>query len=106
VSQAITWFFEQVEVGNILEDGCASHNNFLPCCSTLLERYRHDTRAWSISGNNFRGNYNEVQFAKNNKILSFKTSSKTSHCAAFLLSFSISLTNHQPATRSTGIACP
>ena len=55
VSRAITWFFEQVEEGIILEDDCVPHPDFFPYCTTLLERYRHDTRVWCISGNNFQG---------------------------------------------------
>ena len=54
VSRAITWFFEQVEAGIILEDDCVPHPDFFPYCSALLERYRHDTRVWCISGNNFQ----------------------------------------------------
>ena len=52
--RAISWFFEQVEEGIILEDDCVPHPDFLPYCTTLLERYRHDTRIWCISGNNFQ----------------------------------------------------
>jgi hypothetical protein len=52
VSRAITWFFEQVEEGIILEDDCVPHPDFFPYCATLLERYRHDTRVWSITGRN------------------------------------------------------
>jgi hypothetical protein len=54
VSRAITWFFEQVEEGIILEDDCVPHPDFFPYCATLLERYRHDERLWCISGNNFQ----------------------------------------------------
>jgi hypothetical protein len=54
VSRAITWFFEQVEEGIILEDDCVPHPDFFPYCATLLDRYRHDTRVWCISGNNFQ----------------------------------------------------
>lgn len=54
VSRAITWFFDQVEEGIILEDDCVPHSDFFPYCATLLERYRHDTRVWCISGNNFQ----------------------------------------------------
>ena len=50
--RAISWFFEQVEEGIILEDDCVPHPDFLSHCSDLLERYRQDTRVWSISGNN------------------------------------------------------
>ena len=54
VSRAITWFFEQVEEGIILEDDCVPHPDFFPYCTTLLERYRHDTRVWSVCGSNFQ----------------------------------------------------
>ena len=50
ISGAITWFFEQVEEGIILEEDCIPHPDFFPYCAELLERYRHDTRIWHISG--------------------------------------------------------
>lgn len=54
VSSAITWFFEHVEEGIILEDDCVPHSTFFPFCSRLLERYRYDERIMVISGNNFQ----------------------------------------------------
>lgn len=54
VSRALTWFFEQVDEGIVLEDDCVPHPDFFPYCTTLLERYRHDTRVWCISGSNFQ----------------------------------------------------
>ena len=54
VSRAITWFFEHVEEGIILEDDCVPHPDFFPYCSTLLNYYRNDTRVWCISGSNFQ----------------------------------------------------
>lgn len=54
VSRAITWFFEHVEEGIILEDDCVPHPDFFSYCTILLERYRHDARLWCISGNNFQ----------------------------------------------------
>lgn len=54
VSHAITWFFEQVEEGIILEDDCVPHPDFFPYCAALLKRYRDDTRVWCISANNFQ----------------------------------------------------
>ena len=54
VSRAITWFFDQVEEGIILEDDCVPHPDFFPYCQTLLDRYRCDTRVWCISGSNFQ----------------------------------------------------
>jgi hypothetical protein len=54
VRRAITWFFEQVEEGIILEDDCVPHPDFFPYCADLLAHYRHDTRVWCISGSNFQ----------------------------------------------------
>lgn len=54
VSRAITWFFEQVEEGIILEDDCVPHPDFFIYCTNLLEYYRNDTRVWSICGSNFQ----------------------------------------------------
>ena len=42
VSSAISWFFDNVEEGIILEDDCVSSISFLPFCSELLEYYRND----------------------------------------------------------------
>ena len=50
IAGAITWFFERVEEGIILEEDCIPHPDFFPYCAELLERYRHDTRVWHISG--------------------------------------------------------
>ena len=52
--RAISWFFEHVEEGIILEDDCVPHPYFFSYCATLLELYRHDTRVWCVSGNNFQ----------------------------------------------------
>ena len=54
VSSAITWFFEHEEAGIVLEDDCVPHPDFFVYCRELLERYRHDTRIWCISGDNFQ----------------------------------------------------
>jgi hypothetical protein len=55
VSSAITWFFENVEEGIILEDDCLPHPTFFRFGAELLERYRDDERVVGIGGNNFRG---------------------------------------------------
>lgn len=54
VSQAISWFFEQVEEGIILEDDCVPHPDFFSYCAELLERYREDKRIFSVCGSNFQ----------------------------------------------------
>ena len=53
VSGAISWFFEQVEEGIVLEDDCLPHPDFFPYCETLLGRYRDEARVATISGTHF-----------------------------------------------------
>jgi len=52
VSSAISWFFENVEEGIILEDDCLPSKSFFNYCEVLLEKYRHDTRIMHISAEN------------------------------------------------------
>jgi hypothetical protein len=54
VSRAISWFFEQVEEGVILEDDCVPHTDFFAYSSELLERFRNERRVSCISGSNFQ----------------------------------------------------
>lgn len=50
ISQAITWFFEHVEQGIILEDDTLPHNSFFKFCEELLEYYKNEDKVMSISG--------------------------------------------------------
>lgn len=52
VSSAITWFFENVPEGIILEDDCKPAPRFFPFCCELLERYRDVPRVAQIGGFN------------------------------------------------------
>lgn len=52
VSGAITWFFENVEQGIILEDDCLPSQSFFRFCQELLERYKDEERIMAISGYN------------------------------------------------------
>ncbi len=54
ISSAITWFFEQVPEGIILEDDCLPHLSFFRYCEELLQKYRDDERIMLISGANFQ----------------------------------------------------
>lgn len=54
VSEAISWFFTQVEEGIILEDDTLPNISFFKFCRNLLERYREDETIMHISGNNFQ----------------------------------------------------
>jgi hypothetical protein len=52
VQAGISWFFENVEAGIILEDDCLPDLSFFDFCTDMLERYRDDTEVLQISGNN------------------------------------------------------
>jgi len=54
VSGAITWFFENVEEGIILEDDTLPDLSFFNFCKTLLEKYRNDDKIKMMGGNNFQ----------------------------------------------------
>ena len=54
ISEAITWFFENVEEGIILEDDCLPHISFFEYCDRMLQRYLNDDSIWSIAGTKFR----------------------------------------------------
>ena len=47
---AITWFFEHVEEGIILEDDTKPSQEFFRYCAEMLEYYRDDDRVMSVSG--------------------------------------------------------
>lgn len=51
-AEAITWFFDQVEEGIVLEDDCLPHPDFFRFCSELLTRFRNDSNVGMISGTN------------------------------------------------------
>ncbi len=52
VTAAITWFFEHVERGIILEDDVIPVPSFFPFCVELLDRYANDERVFAVSGCN------------------------------------------------------
>lgn len=53
ISGAITWFFENVEEGIILEDDTLPATSFFNFCKELLERYRDDSQVKIICGGNY-----------------------------------------------------
>jgi hypothetical protein len=67
VSSAITWFFENEEMGIILEDDCLPSQSFYWFCEELLERFRDEPRMLMISGRN------ELGSLKSNKYSYFYT---------------------------------
>lgn len=54
VSGAITWFFENVEQGIILEDDIMVSQDFFFFCSELLQVYKDNVNVFSITGSNFQ----------------------------------------------------
>lgn len=50
---AISWFFQHVEEGIILEDDCLPSHHFFMFCAELLRQYRDDSRVMEIGGTNF-----------------------------------------------------
>lgn len=50
VYKAITWFFENVEEGIIVEDDCLPSESFWTYCEILLEKYRNNDKVMHISG--------------------------------------------------------
>jgi len=50
----LDWFFEENEMGIILEDDCIPDPSFFTFCAELLEKYKDDERIMHISGNNFQ----------------------------------------------------
>jgi hypothetical protein len=49
VSSGITWFFQQVEFGIIIEDDCLVHPDFFTFCGELFVRYADDQRIMQIA---------------------------------------------------------
>ena len=58
VSSAITWFFDHVEAGIILEDDCMVSNCFFDLCANLLDRHKYDLNIAGIGA--------DFKFLKNN----------------------------------------
>ncbi len=54
VASGLRWIFSEVEEAIILEDDCLPTPSFFRFCQTLLDYYRHDSRIYAISGNNFQ----------------------------------------------------
>ncbi len=54
VTEALDWFFDNEEMGIILEDDCVADSSFFTFCEEMLEYYRHDTRIMHIAGSNFQ----------------------------------------------------
>jgi len=54
ISGAISWFYEQVEEGIILEDDCLPSQSFFRYCQELLKHFRDNEQVMVVSGDNFQ----------------------------------------------------
>ena len=59
VSQAITWFFDNVEQGIILEDDILPNKSFYRFCEEMLIKYKDNEMVTQVSGVNLMGEYTE-----------------------------------------------
>jgi len=93
VKSAIDWFFENEEMGIILEDDVVPYPSFFPFCEELLHRHKSDIRVGMISGNNHAGYlpYNESYFfSKYKMIWGWATWKRAWHVMDFELSWTAS----------------
>jgi len=51
-SEAMNWFFSQVDNGIVLEDDCVPHYSFFRYCNQLLNYYKNDPSVMHIGGTN------------------------------------------------------
>lgn len=54
VISAVNWVFKSADSVVVLEDDCLPHERFFSFCSTMLDRYRDDTRIMHVSGECYR----------------------------------------------------
>ena len=50
--KGLSWFFQEEEEGIILEDDCVPGLDFFPFCEQLLEKYRNNSKIFTINGGN------------------------------------------------------
>jgi hypothetical protein len=61
ISTAITWFFDNVDMGIILEDDIVPDLTFFKFCEELLIKYKSNNDVFTISGINFQRPMNEIE---------------------------------------------
>jgi hypothetical protein len=87
VSSAISWYFEHVDSGIILEDDCLPTKTFFRFCGELLERYEDDTRIGMISGLNWGFRFSNENlsycFSRHGGIWGWATWKRAWKCYAF-----------------------
>jgi hypothetical protein len=60
VSRGISWFFNQVKMGIILEDDCIPNKDFFLFTEKMLIKYKNNKKIYVVSGNNFLKNKIQV----------------------------------------------
>ena len=53
----ISWFFEQVEQGIIMEDDCLPHPEFFGYCDELLIKYKNEHRVMVVGATTYHDDY-------------------------------------------------
>ena len=56
VSRGISWFFNKVKMGIILEDDCIPNKDFFSFTKEILNKYKNNNKIYLVSGNNFLEN--------------------------------------------------
>lgn len=68
ITSGLSWVFSQVDEAIILEDDCLPDITFFRFCSNLLEKYRDDSRIFTIGGfkaeNTIGENHNSYYYSK------------------------------------------
>jgi len=60
INDGISWFFQNEEMGIILEDDCDANKSFYKFCEKLLIKYKDDNKIKVISGNYYFGSIYEA----------------------------------------------
>ncbi len=58
---AISWFFNNVEQGIVMEDDCLPHPDFFPYCEELLEQYKDNPQVAFINATLYNGRHENWQ---------------------------------------------
>ena len=53
ISSGVSWFFENVDQGIVLEDDCLPNRDFYYFCERMLDKYRFDDEVMHISGTSY-----------------------------------------------------
>lgn len=53
LGEALSWFFNQVQMGIVLEDDCIPNPTFFNFCSVMLHRYKDNPEIMAVNGSSF-----------------------------------------------------